>query len=349
MIAARQGADAAMRLPFSLVLRAADIIRQHLTPTPLRNYAVLDAQIGFGIRVWVKHENHQPTNAFKVRNALAAIGLLDEAERRAGVICASTGSHGLGLAWAAAKFGITATVLVPLHTAADKIAAIRAYGGRVIPTGESYDEALDASRAVAKQQGLALIEATNCLPVLAGAATIALEMLAQGVALDSLVLAIGGGSHALGAIVVSRQLRQGLPIYGVQAERASAIHDSWHQRRPIKKPHRRTIAEGLATTQPYEFTFSGLCDGLAGFVAATEEELAAAWRLLVSSSHNLAEVAGAAGVAGILKLREILENQQVGIVLTGANISLEMVDSMLRSDSDGSPRAAGMPAICSKA
>ncbi|HZS40882.1 MAG TPA: pyridoxal-phosphate dependent enzyme, partial [Polyangia bacterium] len=161
---------------------------------------------------------------------------------------------------------------------------------------------------------------TNNRQVIAGAGTLTLELLAEQPRLDALVVAVGGGSQAVGALTVARALRPELPVYGVQAERASAIHDSFHARAPMAKSSADTFADGLATRNTYPMTFGALCEGLAGFVVASEAELAEAVRLLVRATHNLAEGAGAAGLAGLLKLSATLAGKRVGIILSGANI-----------------------------
>src|SRR5262249_52812793 len=153
----------------------------------------------------------------------------------------------------------------------------------------------------------------------AGAATLSLEILRDGPELDAMVIAVGGGSQAVGALAVAKQLRPGLRVYAVQAERAAAIHDAWHAKRPIAKDSADTFADGLATRGTYEVTFGPLLEGLAGFVTVSEGELAAAVRTMIRTTHNLAEGAGAAGLAGLVKLAPELAGKRVGIVLSGSN------------------------------
>ena len=148
-------------------------------------------------------------------------------------------------------------------------------------------------------------------------------MVEQEPGLDALVLSIGGGSQAVGALVAARAWSPAIAVYGVQAERAPTIHDSWHAGRPLRGRTANTIADGLATRSTYEMTFPALREGLTGFVKVSESAIADAIRLLLRATHNLAEGAGAAGLAGLLSLREVLMGKAVGICLSGSNIDQE--------------------------
>jgi threonine dehydratase len=307
-------------LSFVDVLNAEQRIRPHLQPTPLRHYPALDRVVGHGIRVLVKHENHQPTGAFKVRNGLSVIVELAPEARRRGVIAATRGNHGQGVAWAARLLRVPVTICVPLGNNPEKNEAMRDLGAEVIEQGLDYDASVEVAEALAAEGGLTLIHSTNNRQVIAGAATITLEILHQCPELDAMVLAVGGGSQAVGAATVLRQQAPHVALYGVQAAAASAIHDSWHAGRALSKPSASTFADGLATRNCYELTFPALQQSLRDFVAASERELAEAVRLLMRTTHNLAEGAGAAGLAGLRLLAPELAGQTVVIVLSGANI-----------------------------
>lgn len=307
-------------LTFSDVLAARARLAPHLTPTPLRAYATLDAEIGSGIRVFVKHENHQPTNAFKVRNALSVLTSLTEPERRRGLVAATRGNHGLGVAWAAQRLGAPAAICVPVGNNPEKNAGIRGLGAELIESGKDYDESVEVAKRLVVERGMRLVHSTNDREVIAGAATLSLEIAESARDLDALVIAVGGGSQAVGALTVARALRPSLRVYGVQAARASAIHDSWHSGVASPTASADTFADGLATRNVYEMTFGALREGLAGFVTVTEDEIASAIRMLLRTTHNLAEGAGAAGLAGLVKLRGELAGKRVGVVLSGANI-----------------------------
>jgi threonine dehydratase len=311
------------------VIEARRRIAPHLERTALRRYAPLDAAVGEGISVYVKHENHQPTNAFKARNNLAVLSALTAPERRAGVIAATRGNHGQGLAWAGSLLSVPVTVCVPLGNNPEKNEAIRGFGAVLVEEGRDYDESVAVAKRLAEEKGLRIVHSTNERFVIAGAATLTLEMLEQEPGLEALVYSVGGGSQAVGGLTVARALRPGLPVYGVQAARASAAHDSWHAGKRLTTPSADTIADGLATRSTYEMTFNALRDGLKGFVAVEEQELGEAIRTLLSTTHNLAEGAGAAGLAGLVRLRKELAGKKVGIVISGGNIDRETLRRVL--------------------
>ncbi len=310
-------------ISFEDVLEARRRIRPHIPPTPLRRYAPLDEAVGAGIAVWVKHENHNPTNAFKARNALSAMAVLSGEEKRRGVIAATRGNHGLGVAWAATLLGIPATICVPLGNNPEKNEAMRGYGATLVEEGKDYDESVVVAKRLAGELGLTTIHSTNNRLVIAGAATMTLEILEERPDLDAMVVSVGGGSQAVGAMAVARAVKPGLRVYAVQAERARATHDSWRAGRPVPGTSADTFADGLATRNAYDMTFPALQAGLAGFVLVSEGEMAQAVRLLLSATHNLAEGAGAAGLAGVIRLREELAGKRVGIILSGGNIDSE--------------------------
>lgn len=304
-------------------------IRPKLPVTPLRRYAPLDQAVGCGIAVFVKHENHNPTNAFKARNGLSVVSALSDEERRRGVVAATRGNHGLGLAWAASLYGVPAVICVPIGNNPDKNEALRGLGAEVVEEGRDYDEAVQVMRRLAGERGLRVVHSTSDPLVIAGAATLTLEILEQEPGIDAMVVAVGGGSQAVGALTVARALKPGLEVFGVQAERASAIHDSWHAGAPLARDSADTFADGLATRMAYPATFPALRAGLKDFVLASEAEMAEAVRLLLRTTHNLAEGAGAAGLAGLLKLRDRLAGRKVAIVVSGANIDTPTLRKIL--------------------
>jgi threonine dehydratase len=313
------------------VIAARARIAPYLTPTPLRHYATLDAELG--VRVLVKHDNHLPTNAFKARNAMSFMTALAAEQRARGVVAATRGNHGAGLAWAGELLGVPVTICVPHGNNPEKNAAMRGYGAVLIEHGRDYDEAAAHAAELVEQRGLVLAHSTNDRNVIAGAATLFAELHEQAAAfageLDAIVVAVGGGSQAVGAIVTTAKFRPGMPIYGVQAAGASAIHDSWHAKQRLTVASATTFADGLATRATYDLTWPAILAGLTGFVAVADPVLAAAIRMLLRTTHNLAEGAGAAGLAGVIALREQLMGKTVGIVLSGANIDAATLRTVL--------------------
>src|SRR5438270_6538169 len=305
------------------VLQARKRIRDLLPRTPLRRYPPLEEAVGYGIKIWVKHENHQPTQAFKARNALAALTALSAEEKKRGVVGATRGNHGAGLAWAGQALHIPVCICVPRANNPEKNEAMRGFGAELIEEGDDYDAAAAVADRLVKERGMTLVHSTNNRHVIAGAGTMTLEIIEQQPALDAMVLSVGGGSQAVGALTVARAMRPGMQIFGVQAEKASAIHDSWHAGKPLQGSSANTFADGLATRNTYELTFAALREGLSGFVKVSEAAIAEAIRLLLRTTHSLAEGAGAAGLAGLMALRESLSGKSVGVVLSGANIDQE--------------------------
>ena len=307
-------------------------IERYLPPTPLRRYRPLDEHVGAAIEISVKHENHQPTNSFKIRNGLSFMTSLGAEQLERGVVAASTGNHGQGIAYAGALLGADVTICVPVGNNPEKNAAMRSYGARVVEEGRDYDEAVQVMLRLAREHGRTVAHSTNDPAVVAGAATMTLEILEREPMLDALVLAVGGGSQAVGALTVARALRPSLAVYGVQAAGASAIHDSWHAGEPRSTERADTFAEGVATRRTYELTFPTLLEGLAGFVTVSDAEIAAAMRVILAATHNLVEGAGAMGLAGLLKLRDQLAKTRVGIVFCGGNIDTATLRRVLNGD-----------------
>lgn len=309
--------------PLSLpdVLAARERLRPHLAPTPLRNYPLLDAFVGHGIKVWVKHENHQPTQSFKIRNGISALTALSAEQRAKGVIAPSTGNHGQGVAYAGRMLGVPVAICVPLGNNPEKNASIRAMGAELIEEGANYDETSRACARIQAERGCTLIHGIHNRDVLAGAATMTLEIVEQQGDLDALLIAVGGGSQAVGALTVAAALQPRMKVYAVGAEGAPAQYLSWKRGERLTDQPIDTFAEGIATGSAYEMTFDALKAGLAGFVTVSDAEMYQGIRDLIRITHNLPEGAGAAGLAGLPKLATELAGQRVGIVMCGGNLS----------------------------
>ncbi len=311
---------------------ARERLSSYLTPTPFREYPRLSELAGAGMRVFVKHENHQPTCSFKIRNGLSFMTSLDAEQRRLGVVAASTGNHGQAIAFGAKALGSRATICVPAGNNPDKTAAMRALGATVIEEGRDYDEAVGVMRRIAEREGKLIAHSTNDPRILAGAGTMALEIVEQAPDLDALVIATGGGSQAVGAITVARAFAPRLEVFGVQAAGAPALHDSWHAGKRLTTERAETFAEGVATRTTYDLTFSALAQGLAGFVTVTDAEIAASLRTILSRTKNVVEGAGAMGFAALPKLRDRLAGKRVGIIFCGGNIDSTVLRRILNNE-----------------
>ncbi len=300
------------------VLEARRRIRAHLRPTPLYPYSGLDELLG--AEVWVKHENHQPVGAFKVRGGVNLVAQLGEDERRRGLIAASTGNHGQSIAYAARLHGVTARVCVPQGANPVKLAAMRAQGAELIEHGKDFDEAREHCAALAAEHGYRYVHSGNEPLLIAGVGTGTLEIIEDCPDIDVIVVPIGGGSGAAGACIVAKAIRPEIEVIGVQAEAAPAAFRSW-QARALVEAENATYAEGLATRVPFELPQQILWEHLDDFVLVGEDEIRHASRLLIEHTRNLVEPAGAAPLAGALKLRERLRGKRIALVLSGGNIS----------------------------
>jgi threonine dehydratase len=312
------------------VRAARERIARYISPTPLREYPQLGERAG--MRVFVKHENHQPTNSFKIRNGLSFMTALTPEERARGVVAASTGNHGQGVAYGGKLLGVSTIVCVPAGNNPDKNAAMRALGATVVEEGRDYDDAVHVMQRIAEREGRVISHSTNDRRIVAGAGTMTLEIVEQQPDLDALVIAIGGGSQAVGAITVARALAPRLEVYGVQAAGASAIHDSWHARSRLTRERADTFSEGVATRTTYDLTFPALQAGLTDFVTVTDAETAESLRTILSVTHNLVEGAGAMGFAALDKLRARLAGKKVGIVFCGGNLDVGMLRRILNRE-----------------
>jgi len=323
-----------MLLPISFadVLHARDVVRNYLVPTPLRHYRLLDEAVGAGMHILVKHENHQPTCSFKVRNGIAAVSALSPDQRARGIVAATRGNHGQGLAWAGQLLNVPVTVCVPHGNSTEKNAAMRAMGARLVEVGRDYDDAILHADQLVQQYGLTLVHSSNNADILAGAATLTLEIIEQAGRIDALVVPRGGGSQAVGAITVLRELAPHVQIYAVQAANASAQYEGLRAGSMVEKAVLPTLADGLATRTSYELTFEAMFHGLTACITVTEEEIAEAMRVTMRTTHNLLEGASGAAFAGLWKLRDELAHKTVAVVLSGSNIDQSVLRRVLNGE-----------------
>jgi threonine dehydratase len=317
------------------ILAARERLRPFFSASPVRHYPLLDELVGYGIRVLVKHENHLPTGSFKVRNGTSSITALTSEQAERGVIAATTGNHGLGLAWAGAARGVSVTICVPKGNNPEKNAGIRSFGATLIEVGDRYDDTVVACRAIAEQEQRTIVHSTNHRPVVAGAGTMMAEFCEQVPDLDAVVIALGGGSQAVGAMAVAGAVKPDLQIFAVQSQGATAQHDAWRDGIPRAGEPVQTFAEGIATGSTYELTFEALRGGLADFVLASDDMIAQGVRDLWSITHNLAEGSGATGLAGLRLLAPQLAGKTVGIVMCGGNLDAARAVEILAGKTPG--------------
>ena len=307
------------------VLGARRRISPHLRPTPLFPYAGLDELVGAD--VWVKHENHQPVGAFKVRGGVNLVSQLDEEERRRGLIAASTGNHGQSLAYAARIFGVAARICVPEGANPVKLAAMRALGADLIEHGADFDAAREHCERLAAEHGYRYVHSGNEPLLIAGVGTETLEILEEQPDVDAILVPIGGGSGAAGACIVAKAVRTGIEVIGAQSDAAPAAFRSW-QARAMLDGENSTHAEGLATRVPFELPQRILWELLDDFVLVSEDEIREATRLMIEHTRNLVEPAGAAPLAAALKLKHRLRGKRIALVASGGNISPAQVAAL---------------------
>src|SRR5215468_11023019 len=279
------------------VLAARQRIAPYLRPTPLYRYPALDALTG--AQVWVKHENHQPVGAFKVRGGVSLIGQLTADERHRGVIAASTGNHGQSVAYAADLFGVRAVICVPEQANPVKVESMRALGAEVVFHGRDFDAAREYCEKQATEHGYRYFHSGNEPALIAGVATYALEILQARPDTEVIVVPVGGGSGAAGACVVAKAVRPAIEVIGVQSAAAPAAYRSWRAG-SLLEDVTGTFAEGLATRTAFELPQRILRESLDDFVLVAEDALKAATRLMIEKTRNLVEPAGAAALAAVM-------------------------------------------------
>ncbi len=316
----------------TLILQARKRIAPYLKPTPLHCYPMLSDLVGAD--VWVKHENHQPTGAFKVRGGINLLASLSPEERARGVITASTGNHGQSIAYAAHLFGVRAIIGVPEDSNPAKLAAMKSWGAEILVHGRDFDETRERVEAFAAERGMRYVHPANEPMLIAGVATIALEVLETLPDPDYMFCAVGGGSSCSGASLVARALRPSLQVVGVQAARACSAYESWRQGRLVTTGKSDTFAEGLATRVAFEMTQQLLRKYLTRFVLVEEEEMRQAMIHYLDCARTLAEGAGAAPLAAALKIGEEIRDKKVILYLSGGNVSR---DHLIRVLTDPQP------------
>ncbi|MEE9261742.1 MAG: threonine/serine dehydratase [Dehalococcoidia bacterium] len=308
------------------VLDARKTIAPYVSRTPLISYAALDSFIGAEVRL--KHENHHPLGAFKVRGGINFLAHLSEEQRRRGLTTASTGNHGQSVANACRLFGAKAVIVVPKNANPLKVKSMENLGAEVLHHGGNFDEARGYSERLAKEEGYRYVHAADEPLLVAGVATFALEIIEDFPDVEYILVPLGGGSGAAGASIVAKAVNPNIRVVAVQSEQAPAGYLSWKNRRITEAPM-HTIAEGLATQTGYELPQSIIWDLLDDFLLVSDEEIACAIAILIEKAHTLAEEAGAAALAGAIKMKDELKGKRVAVVVTGSNITLDRLREAL--------------------
>jgi threonine dehydratase len=309
------------------VLAALPRVHAVLSPTLLRRWPGLASHLG--CELYLKHENHQPVGAFKVRGGINLVGTLSAEERAAGIICVSTGNHGQSLAFAAQHFGVRCTVVVPVGNNPGKNRAIRELGAELIEHGRDFDEAKAYVEELQRERGGRYVHSANEPLLIAGVGTMAWEIFERFPEPDVLVVPVGLGSGVCGASIVAKHRRPGTEVIGVQAERAAAVARSWRSGECVREATAETWAEGVATRVPAELTLSIMRRLTDDMLLVTEEQMREAAGLILKYTHNLAEGAGAAAVAAVLANPDRFRGRRVVAILSGGNLDLAQLPRIL--------------------
>jgi threonine dehydratase len=307
------------------VIAARPHVYRYLRPTPLYHYAGLSELIG--AKVWVKHENHQPVGAFKVRGGLNLVAQLSEKERASGLYTASTGNHGQSIAYAARAHGVRATIAVPQGANPGKVAAMRGLGAEVAYHGPDFDSAREWVMRIAAAQGGRFVGPTEEL-LIHGVGTYALEIIEDLPEVDAIIVPVGAGSGVCATGIVAKTINPAIQVIGVQSAQAPAMQMSWASGTAVSADM-NTIAEGLATRVPFENTQRIMRKYLDDFVLVEDVAIEDAILLLLEHTHNLAEGAGAAALAAAIKLRPRLAGKNVVLVMSGGNFSADQLRRLL--------------------
>ena len=312
---------------FQGILAARRVVYRFLKPTPLIHYPELSEILGF--KAYIKHENHQPTGSFKVRGGLNFMSQLPEDQKQRGVITATRGNHGQSIAYAAKQLGVHATIVVPHGNNPEKNSTMRTYGAELIEHGTDFDEARELCEKLQVERGLRYVHPANEPALLHGVGTYSLELFEELPNVDAIIVPIGAGSGSCGAITVARAINPNVKVIGVQAENAPSVYLSWKAGRKIETDSSNTFADGLATRVTFDLPFSILKDGISQVLLVSEAEIREAIQMALRYTHNLAEGAGAAPIAAARKLKAGLADQNVVMVMSGANLDTETLKWVL--------------------
>ena len=312
---------------FQNILEASKKIRNFVTRTPTYHSVVFSQRTG--AEVYLKLECFQSVGAFKIRGAVNKICSLSQSEPRKGLVAASSGNHGLSVAYAAKIYGTKAVVVVPENAVKEKVEAIGNYGAEVVKYGKDYDEAYLKALEIQKKTKMTFVHPFNDPFVIAGQGTIGLELLEDVPDLDTVIVPIGGGGLICGISVAAKTLDPNIRLVGVQAEGAPAVYRSWKAGKIVEVDSVNTVADGLAARKPLDLTFRIIKRYVDDILLVTEQEIGEAVLALLHEAHILAEPSGAASLAALLFKYHPKPEEKVAVIISGANISIGYLTSLL--------------------
>ncbi len=297
---------------------AAALVHRHMAPTPQYSWPLLNESTG--CETWVKHENHGPTGAFKVRGGITFMDWLVRTHPEYKGICTATrGNHGQSQARAATALGLRALVYVPRGNSVEKNAAMQAFGAELVEFGDDFDEAKVEAFRVAEEQGLFIVPPFHD-ELVRGVATYAFELFSEAPDLDVVYVPIGCGSGICGTILARDALGLKTEVVGVVSDQAQTAKLSVEAGRLVETNSARTFADGMAVRVPVQEAYDIYSKGAARFLAVSDDEVADAMRLYYTATHNMSEGAGAAPLAGLMQERDAMSGKKVGVILCGGNV-----------------------------
>ncbi|MGB6742972.1 MAG: threonine dehydratase [Terracidiphilus sp.] len=317
-----------MELPSLNQIRTAqEVVYRYMPPTPQYSWPLVNERLG--CEVWLKHENHTPVGAFKLRGSLVYVKWLKETRPELrGVVAATRGNFGQGVAMAARLFGLKPVVAVPHGNSVEKNRAMAAQGAELIEHGHDFQASLEYARTLAEEHGFAFVESFH-EQLVAGTATYALEFFESAPALDVVYVPIGLGSSICGMAAARAALGLATEIVGVVAERSPSYALSFKAGCVVEAPAETAIADGMACRRPNAQALETILEHVARIVEVSEDEIKLAMRACFQDTHNLVEGAGAAGLAAATRERDALRGKRVGTVLTGGNVDMETCAAVL--------------------
>jgi threonine dehydratase len=308
--------------------KAARLVHAQMPPTPQFVWPQLCEEVG--ATVWVKHENHTPTGAFKIRGGITFVDWLQRTHPDVqGIITATRGNHGQSQARAATAAGLQVKILVPRGNSPEKNAAMRGFGGTVIEYGEDFDDARLEAQRLSEQENLFMVPPFH-RELVRGVASYALELFAAASTLDTVYVPVGCGSGICAVIAVRDALGLGTEVVGVVSTRALAVKLSFESGDLTETDSAATFADGIAVRVPVKEAFDIYSKGADRIVEVSDDEIAAAIRIYFSDTHNAAEGAGAASLAALLREKDHMRGKTVAVILTGGNIDTEDFATVLK-------------------
>lgn len=309
---------------------AAEIVYSAMPPTPQYTWPLLCEKLG--TEVWVKHENHTPIGAFKIRGGLVYFSrLAGSPECSVGVITATRGNHGQSIGLAARRYNIPATIVVPQGNSVEKNAAMAALGVELVEYGDDFQAAAEYARELAEELSLLMVPSFHP-HLVAGVATYSLEFLRAASDMDIVYVPVGMGSGICGMVAAREALGLGTAIIGVVSSHATAYAESFESRCSVESPVTTKLADGLAVRKPDQNALDIIWRNVERFVRVSDNEIAAAMRTMFECTHNVCEGAGAAGLAAAMQEKNRLVGRKVGLVLSGANVDRALFKRVLNEE-----------------